>query len=101
MTQRPAARSVSDRLLARAVVLAMDPGLVIEARADTLLRIANGRRSALEQALRRLEWGRLERPSRHAAAASDAIRLALGRLGGAATPDTSASAAAAPSAGTT
>jgi hypothetical protein len=77
---KPTSRSLSDRLVARAVILAMDPVLVIDARADTLLRIANGSRAALEQALRRIEWGHLDRPSRYAATATETIRVALGML---------------------
>ncbi len=70
-----------DRVAARALVLAMDPGLDEETRAGNLFRVAGGNRALLAMALARLERRRGDRPSAYAALACRTTRVALDRVG--------------------
>jgi hypothetical protein len=72
----PGTRSLTDRLVARALALAIDPDTATGESAARLERLANGNHDALGRALKRIEWGHPDPADPIAAAAVRALRLA-------------------------
>jgi hypothetical protein len=69
-------RPLTDRLVARAFALAIDPAAV-SAESTAVRHLARADPDALRRALQRVEWRYVDRPSRIAEAAADILRLAL------------------------
>jgi gamma-glutamylcysteine synthetase len=69
-------RPLTDRLVARAFALAIDPAAV-SAESAAVRRLADADHDALRRALQRVEWRYDDRPSRIPEAAADILRLAL------------------------
>lgn len=80
MGRRDTGTSLADRLVAGAVVSAMDPATAPEAGVTALVRISGGNRLALRRAIQRVERSHWARPSRIAAAAIETLRRALAVL---------------------
>lgn len=77
---RPHLASLSDLLAARSMALALvDSTQTRQQRAAILVRLAGGRRSALEDALRRVEHGHFGVPPAVVKEAAGTLRVAIGR----------------------
>jgi hypothetical protein len=74
---------LTDRLVARAFALAIDPAAVSAESAAALRRLAGADHDALHRALQRVEWRYVDRPGRIAEAAADILRLGLSACTGA------------------
>jgi hypothetical protein len=74
---------LTDRLVARAFALAIDPAAV-STESAAVRRLADADHDALRRALEHLEWRYVDRPSRIAESAADVLRLALSTRTGAA-----------------
>lgn len=75
----PAAGGLVNRLTLRALALALEGSAAPEDAAETLLRIANGNRSAVQLALRRVHPGVGEPAGTTSATAATFLRAALER----------------------
>jgi hypothetical protein len=74
---------LTDRLVARAFALAIDPAAVSAESAAVLRQLAGADDDALRRALQRVEWRYVDRPGRIAEAAADILRLGLSVRSGA------------------
>ncbi len=78
--ERPHVPSLPDLLAARSLALALvDSTETRQHRAAILVRLAGGRRGALEDALRRVEHGQFGVPAAVVREAASTLRVAIGR----------------------